>query len=103
MWNVGIIGATGYTGIVLISSLLIHSEVKITLVTSNTYRGKKISDIFPALKGVFENILEPTEEKHAGKCDVYFLCLPHGSSMETAKELYDGKAVIIDLKVDAGG
>ena len=100
MWNVGIIGATGYTGIVLISSLLIHSDVKITLVTSNTYRGKKISDIFPALKGVFENILEPTEEKHAGKCDVYFLCLPHGSSMETAKELYDGKAVIIDLSAD---
>jgi N-acetyl-gamma-glutamyl-phosphate reductase len=100
MWNVGIIGATGYTGIVLISSLLSHSDVKITLITSNTYKGKKISDIFPILKGVFENILEPTDEKHVGKCDVYFLCLPHGSSMETAKKLYDGKAVIIDLSAD---
>jgi N-acetyl-gamma-glutamyl-phosphate reductase len=100
MWNVGIIGATGYTGIVLISSLLSHSDIKITLITSNTYKGKKISDVFPALKGVFENILEPTDEKHVGKCDVYFLCLPHGSSMETAKKLYDGKAVIIDLSAD---
>jgi N-acetyl-gamma-glutamyl-phosphate reductase len=100
MWNVGIIGATGYTGIVLISSLLSHSDVKIALITSNTYKGKKISDVFPALKGVFENILEPTDKKHVGKCDVYFLCLPHGSSMETAKKLYNGKAVIIDLSAD---
>ncbi len=100
MWNIGIIGATGYTGIVLISSLLTHSDVKITLITSNTYKGKKISDVFPALKGVFENTLEPTDEKHVGKCDVYFLCLPHGNSMETAKKLYDGKAVIIDLSAD---
>jgi len=100
MWNIGIIGATGYTGIVLISSLLTHPDLKITLLTSNTYKGKKISDVFPALKGIFENILEPTGEKHAGKCDVYFLCLPHGSSMETAKKLYDGKAIIIDLSAD---
>jgi N-acetyl-gamma-glutamyl-phosphate reductase len=100
MWNIGIIGATGYTGIVLISSLLSHSDVKITLITSNTYKGKKISDVFPALRGIFENVLEPTDGKHAGKCDVYFLCLPHGKSMETAKKLYDGKAVIIDLSAD---
>jgi N-acetyl-gamma-glutamyl-phosphate reductase len=100
MWNIGIIGATGYTGIVLISSLLSHSDVKITLTTSNTYKGKKISDVFPALRGIFENVLEPTDGKHAGKCDVYFLCLPHGKSMETAKKLYDGKAVIIDLSAD---
>ncbi|HVN97177.1 MAG TPA: N-acetyl-gamma-glutamyl-phosphate reductase [Syntrophorhabdaceae bacterium] len=100
MWNVGIIGATGYTGVVLISSLLSHSGVKINLVTSNTYKGKKISDVFPVLKGSFENVLEPTDKDHAGKCDVYFLCLPHGSSMETAKALYDGKAIIIDLSAD---
>jgi N-acetyl-gamma-glutamyl-phosphate reductase len=100
MWNVGIIGATGYTGIVLITSLLSHSDVRITLITSNTYKGKRISNIFPTLKGIFEDILEPTEDTHAGKCDVYFLCLPHGSSMETAKKLYDGKALIIDLSAD---
>jgi N-acetyl-gamma-glutamyl-phosphate reductase len=100
MWNIGIIGATGYTGIVLISSLLTHSDVKITLITSNTYKGRKISDVFPVLRDVFENILEPSDENHAGKCDVYFLCLPHGSSMEAAKKLYDGKAVIVDLSAD---
>lgn len=100
MWSVGIIGATGYTGVVLISSLLTHPDVTINLITSNTYRKKKISDISPAFKGVFETILEPTEGNHAGKCDVYFLCLPHGTSMGTAKQLYDGKALVIDLSAD---
>lgn len=100
MWNVGILGATGYTGVVLISALLTHSDVKINLITSNTHKGKKISNIFPSLRGIFETILEPTDEDHAGKCDIYFLCLPHGSSMAAADKLYDGKAIIIDLSAD---
>jgi N-acetyl-gamma-glutamyl-phosphate reductase len=100
MWNVGIIGATGYTGVALISLLLTHPLVKITLITSNTYKGKKISDIFPLLKNLFDETLVPTNENHQGQCDVCFLCLPHGTSMETAKNLYDNKTVIIDLSAD---
>ncbi|HEX2965087.1 MAG TPA: N-acetyl-gamma-glutamyl-phosphate reductase [Syntrophorhabdaceae bacterium] len=100
MLNIGIIGATGYTGVVLISSLLSHPEVRVTLVTSNTYKGKKISDVFPLFRGTFENILEATDNDHRGKCDVFFLCLPHGSSMEMAKKLYDGHSIVIDLSAD---
>lgn len=100
MWNVGIIGATGYTGLTLISTLLQHPSVRITLVTSNTYKGKKISQVFPLLKSRFEEMLQPTDEDHSGKCDVYFLCLPHGKSMEVAKSLFDNKVVLIDLGAD---
>ncbi len=100
MLNIGIIGATGYTGVVLISSLLSHPDVRITLVTSNTYKGRRLSDIFPLFRGTFENTLEPTDNDHRGKCDVFFLCLPHGSSMEMARKLYDGKSIIIDLSAD---
>ena len=45
-------------------------------------------------------MLQPTDDDHRGKCDVYFLCLPHGTSMAKARELHDGKAVIIDLSAD---
>ncbi|MCX5805656.1 MAG: N-acetyl-gamma-glutamyl-phosphate reductase [Proteobacteria bacterium] len=100
MLKVGIIGATGYTGATLISLLLTHPEVKITLITSNTYKGEKISNVFPVFKGVFEEALVPTDEDHRGKCDVYFLGLPHGTSMETAAHLYDDKSIIIDLSAD---
>jgi N-acetyl-gamma-glutamyl-phosphate reductase len=100
MLKVGIIGATGYTGATLVSLLLTHPDVKIALITSNTYKGKKLSDVFPVFKGVFEETLVSTDEDHRGTCDVYFLGLPHGTSMETASRLYDDKAVIIDLSAD---
>ncbi|MCX8022226.1 MAG: N-acetyl-gamma-glutamyl-phosphate reductase [Syntrophorhabdaceae bacterium] len=100
MWKVGIIGATGYTGATLISLLLTHPHVKITLMSSNTYRGKEISNIFPCFKGLVDEILVPTDGDYKGQCDVFFLGLPHGTSMETAKRLFDGKAIIIDLSAD---
>ncbi len=101
MWKVGIIGATGYTGLALISTLLTHPSIKISLITSNTYKGKSISGVFPLLKGRFEEILVPTDADYRGACDVYFLCLPHGNSMQTAKHLFDAKAVITDLTADS--
>ena len=100
MLKAGIIGATGYTGLALISTLISHPNITVSLITSNTYKGKKISDIFPLLKGRFEETLVPTDDNHSGKCDVYFLCLPHGTSMEAAKKLFDGKALIVDLSAD---
>jgi len=100
MLQAGIIGATGYTGLALISMLISHPNITVNRITSNTYKGKKISDIFPLFKGRFEKVLVPTDDNHTGKCDVYFLCLPHGTSMEAAKRLYDGKAVIVDLSAD---
>ena len=100
MLNIGIVGATGYTGVVLMSLLLTHPDAKITLITSNTYKGRKISDIFPLLRGRFEEVLQPTDKDHRGACDVLFLCLPHGTSMEKAGELFDGKSLIVDLSAD---
>jgi N-acetyl-gamma-glutamyl-phosphate reductase len=100
MWSAGIIGATGYTGAVLLSILLGHPHITVTLVTSNTYRGKKISEVFPLFRGRFDVPLQPTDNDYRGKCDVYFLCLPHGTAAAKARELFDGKALIIDLSAD---
>ena len=100
MFRAGIIGATGYTGLVLVSTLIGHPHVTVTLVTSNTYRGTRLSTVFPSLKGRFDNELVGTDTDYRGACDVYFLCLPHGTSMDKARELYDGKAIIVDLSAD---
>ncbi len=100
MWKIGIIGATGYTGLVLVSGLVSHPAVRIELLTSNTYKGQRISAVFPSLRGVFDGTLEPTDGDHRGRCDVYFLCLPHGTSMEMARALYDGRCIVIDLSAD---
>jgi len=100
MRSAGVLGATGYTGAVLLSILSRHPDIHLSLVTSNTHRGKKISDVFPHFRGKLETILDATDEDHRGACDVYFLCLPHGTASAKAAEIFDGKALIIDLSAD---
>ncbi len=47
MIKVGILGATGYTGIELVKILARHPQVEIKFATSDSYAGKKLSDAFP--------------------------------------------------------
>jgi N-acetyl-gamma-glutamyl-phosphate reductase len=100
MWSAGVLGATGYTGAVLLSILSGHPDIRISLVTSNTHRGKRISDVFPLFRDRLETRLEATDEDHRSKCDVYFLCLPHGTAAAKAEGLFDGRALIVDLSAD---
>jgi len=80
-----IIGATGYTGFELVKILLRHSKIKIKYVTSDTSAGKKYSDFYPYLRGLFDLILSNNDyEVIAKNVDIVFLCLPHGASMDAA-------------------
>ena len=87
MHKIGVLGATGYTGAVLLSILSRHQDVFISLVTSNTFKGKKVSDIFPLFRDRLDVRLEPTDADYRGACDVFFLCLPHGTAAEKASAL----------------
>lgn len=100
MKRVGIIGATGYTGQVLVSILLTHPKVEISLVTSNSYQGMRYSDVFPSFKGTFDLELKSTEGDYRDLCDVFFICLPHGKAMEKIRSIYNGDSLIIDLSAD---
>ena len=51
MIKVGIVGATGYTGVELLRLLAVHSEVDIQIVTSRSESGKAVADLFPNLRG----------------------------------------------------
>ena len=74
--SVGIIGANGYTGSELVRILAFHPKVKLQFLCSRSNAGIKISDIYPDLIGVCEDIL--TNEIH--EVDILFLCLPHQES-----------------------
>ena len=58
MLNVAIVGASGYTGLELIRILHCHPEVVVTCVTSERSAGKRISDVFPTLRGRCDLVLE---------------------------------------------
>lgn len=99
--NVSVIGATGYTGFELVKLLSRHKYFTIASLTSESYAGQAISEVYPQLAGVCDIILsENNIEKEAEKADAFFLCLPHKTAMETAQTLYDKNKIVIDLSAD---
>lgn len=99
--KVSVIGATGYTGVELIKLLSRHKYFKIASLTSESYAGKRISDVYPALSGICDEVLKNNNiEERAEEADAFFLCLPHKTAMEAAKLLYNKGKIVIDLSAD---
>ncbi|MFZ2394876.1 MAG: N-acetyl-gamma-glutamyl-phosphate reductase [Smithella sp.] len=101
MIKAAIFGASGYTGQELTRILSGHPEVKLVAVTSRRFAGKPVSEVFPSLKGLthlkYQNV-NPAEICNI--CDIVFLALPHGVSMEVAPEFVRAGKIVIDLSAD---
>jgi N-acetyl-gamma-glutamyl-phosphate reductase len=99
-YKVAIVGASGYTGSELARILLLHPEVEISIITSESHAGKKFSDLHPQFMGILDMRLARADDVEAIKPDVVFLALPHGVSMEFVRRWKDWRAKIIDLSGD---
>lgn len=99
--KVGIIGATGYAGAELVRLLARHPQVELTVLTSQSYAGKMIWEVFPHLYGLVDKRLEELNlPQLVEQCDVIFTALPHGHAMPVAvAALAKGKR-LIDLGAD---
>mgnify|MGYP005847855827 CR=1 FL=1 len=101
MINVAVVGATGYTGFELIKFLSRHSGVKISAITSDTSKGKRISEIYPSLRSVCDATLVPNDYDEISKSvDAVFLCLPHGASQQAGAFFNKKGKIVIDLSAD---
>lgn len=98
MIKTGIIGASGHTGEELVRLLSKHPKFKITYLTSEKFKGQKLS---PSLLGATDIMLESFSPSKAKKsADVFFVALPHGTSMEVVPKLLGGKKKVVDLSGD---
>ena len=101
MINVGIAGASGYTGVELVKLISNHPKAKLCAVTSNSYNGKSLADIFPSMRGFKNLICEELDIKLLSKkVDVMFLALPHKVSMTHVPALLEHKVKVVDLSAD---
>lgn len=96
MINVGVIGATGYVGIEIVRLLQNHPDINITSLVSQSFVGKKVSDIYPNLKNIFDMECEGLDiDKISEGTDIFITALPHGVSKEVIPRLFEkGKRVI---------
>ena len=101
MLNVAIVGASGYTGLELIRVLHCHPEAAVTCLTSEQSAGRRISDVFPTLRGRCDLVLENLEPvRVAEKADIIFTALPHKAAMEVVPTFLKLGKKVIDLSAD---
>jgi N-acetyl-gamma-glutamyl-phosphate reductase len=99
--RVGVIGATGYTGLELLRLLLRHPEAEVTVVTSKKYAGLKIDEVFPSLLNRLElECEELNAENISKKTDFIFTAVPHKTAMETVPPFYQQGKRVVDLSAD---
>lgn len=99
MIKAGIIGATGYAGVELVRILLRHPQARLQAVSSVSFEGQALSEVYPALWGLCD-LRCVTAEQVVAESDVVFAALPHGFSQETAKACADAGKKFIDLGAD---
>jgi len=103
--KVGIVGASGYSGEVLVKLLLGHPHVTLAAVTSRQHAGKSLSSVIPALRGTAADTL-PFIGSDAGELaarddiGLWFLALPHGAAADFAKALVPAGRKVVDLSAD---
>ncbi len=98
-----VLGATGYTGMLLVRLLAAHPRVDRVIPVSSSRAGEPVDSVDPALSGplglpVADTYASLTEAEN-DQFDVVFSALPHGISARRCLSFVDS-AVVIDLSAD---
>ena len=99
MIKAGVVGATGYAGAELCRILSGHPQAELTAISSVSFEGKALSEVYPAYFHMCDLVCT-SEEKVVEACDVIFAALPHGLSQELAAKCAAKGKVFIDLGAD---
>ncbi len=97
MINIGIFGATGYTGVELVKLLSRHSRARLAFAHSDSHAGARLSDVLPC---AFDIPLVSADDAPLAGVDVVFSCLPHGASAKLCKRALDAGKRVVDLSAD---
>ena len=96
--QVGVVGASGYTGAELVRLIESHPGLELSVATSREFDGRPIRDVYPNLgTSVTYTALEPAVLEDL---DLVFLALPHGASMDLGARLVKAGVSVVDLSAD---
>ncbi len=103
MITVGIIGATGYVGAELVRLLVRHPHVKNLILSSVSFEGQNIQDVYPSLYGMLSNKTNGTlvsADDVMKDADLIFTALPHGIAESYAYQAKKNGKKLIDMSAD---
>ena len=100
MIRIGILGATGYTGLELLKLLGRHPAARIAWLTSESSAGQRFGDVFAVPPPLGQHTLIPSAEADCASADVVFCCLPHVAAQTHVAAARKAGARTIDLSAD---
>lgn len=97
--NIGIVGATGYTGAELLRLLSRHAHARVSVISSRQEAGRSIGELYPHLDSLDLKFVEPEIKAFEG-CDLVFFATPHAAAMHQVPQMLDAGIKVIDLSAD---
>lgn len=98
MVQVGIIGASGYTGAELLRLSALHPDFEVAYASGDRLAGTAAAALFPSLASAYPDLMvDEFDLDRARSLDVAFLGLPHEASMALAPDLVGHVRCVVDL------
>jgi|YelNatPaOPRAMG01_1025707.scaffolds.fasta_scaffold04434_5 N-acetyl-gamma-glutamyl-phosphate reductase len=99
--RVGVVGASGYSGIEAVRILATHPFVELTVLTSEHYAGREVADVYRHLAGfdlpAFEELRPDLVKQRA---EIVLSCLPEKVGAGFIAEMVMAGVRVIDLSAD---
>jgi len=99
--KVGVVGASGYTGVELLRLCATHPSFEVTVATAGSHAGESLAGHTPSLAAAYPSLVyEPFDPVLVDGLDLVFLALPHGESQRLVPELAGRVGAVVDLAAD---
>lgn len=96
-----IVGATGYGGLGMTELLLRHPQITVTSLLAKQDVGKRISDVYPHLRGFCDMPVDDANDDTVGRdADIVIFATPDGVGQSYARRLLAGGLSVIDYSGD---
>ncbi|MEM9392432.1 MAG: N-acetyl-gamma-glutamyl-phosphate reductase [Pseudomonadota bacterium] len=99
MYNVAILGASGYTGAELVRLIATHPQIRITALSADRKAGQSMASVFPHLRHLDLPVLQKIDELDLSAVDLVFCALPHATSQAVIANL-PRSLKVVDLSAD---
>ena len=97
---VAVLGATGYAGVELLRLLVRHPDVEIVSLSSEQYRERRASEVYPFLSGIIDLPLAAPEAWRESTAEIVFSALPHGASAPHVRDVVADGRRALDMSAD---
>lgn len=101
MATVGILGASGYTGVELLRLCAGHPDLEVAFATGDSQAGVELAELYPSLAAHYgARRFEAWSPELLDGVDGLFVALPHGASQELMGDVLDSGVKVVDLGAD---